>query len=380
MSTLATSLYIHMPWCVKKCPYCDFNSHQQPRQWEPEQYIDALLLDLDQELAARPVNEITSIFIGGGTPSLFHAEHYARLFKPIRERLVGQREIEITLEANPGTVEHDLFSAYREIGINRISLGVQSFDETVLKRLGRIHAPQDVTVAVAQLHEAGFKCFNLDIMHGLPGQTPAMALKDLQCAIACQPSHISWYQLTIEPNTLFAAKPPQLPDESVLEAIETQGFAYLAQQGFERYEISAFARLGHQCQHNMNYWGFGDYIGIGAGAHGKWTCPKTHRVQRVLKYKHPRIYLNAADKVQLCEPITPEDLSGEFMLNVCRLLNGFTAASFRAATGLAIEKIAPQLAQAQHRGLLQYRQGHYQPTPLGMMFHNDLVALFLTGD
>lgn len=369
-----------MPWCVKKCPYCDFNSHQLPTQWAPDQYIDALLLDLEAELVARPVAQISSIFIGGGTPSLFSAQHYARLFKVIRERLINAPEIEITLEANPGAVEHDLFSAYRDVGINRISLGVQSFDEVLLQRLGRIHGRQDIEAAVNQLHAAGFTRFNLDIMHGLPDQTAAMALEDLRCAVACQPSHISWYQLTLEPNTLFAAKPPQLPDEAVLESIEDQGFAYLAQQGFARYEVSAFSRSGHQCQHNINYWQFGDYIGIGAGAHGKWTCPQTQQVFRTLKHKHPRTYLNAADKVQLCEPIEPAALPGEFMLNACRLLQGFTVTDFVTTTGQPIENIAPQLFEAQRKGLLECCQDRYQPTSLGMAFHNDLVGLFLTGD
>ena len=377
---ITTSLYIHMPWCVKKCPYCDFNSHQQPANWEPDAYLDALLLDLDQELAVRPVSHIASIFIGGGTPSLFHAKHYARLLSVVRERLIGEHDIEITLEANPGAIEHDLFSAYREVGINRISLGVQSFDDVLLQRLGRIHGQQDIEAAVAQLHRAGFERFNLDIMHGLPEQTVAMAMDDLQRAVACQPSHISWYQLTIEPNTLFAVKPPRLPSEIVLESIEDQGFDYLAQQGYERYEVSAFAQPGYQCQHNLNYWGFGDYIGIGAGAHGKWTCPVTNKIQRVLKHKHPRTYLKAIDKTQVCEQIMPDAVPGEFMLNACRLLQGFTERDFVTTTGMPVNVVNTQLAQAQQKGLLQYQKGRYQPTSLGMAFHNDLVALFLAGN
>jgi len=377
---ITTTLYIHMPWCVKKCPYCDFNAHQQPTQWEPDRYIDALLIDLDQELEVRPVAQITSIFIGGGTPSLFRAEHYARLLKVVGERLIGDQEIEITIEANPGMIEHDLFSDYRDVGINRISLGVQSFNEVLLKRLGRIHGRHEVEAAVAQLHQADFVSVNLDIMHGLPGQTPEMALDDLKRAVACQPTHLSWYQLTIEPNTLFAVKAPQLPDETTLDTIETQGFAYLAKHGFERYEISAFARAGYQCQHNLNYWTFGDYIGIGAGAHGKWTCGKTHKVQRVLKHKHPRTYLSSTDKVQMCKQMTPEVLPGEFMLNACRLLQGFNAADFATTTGQAIETVTRQLSYAQHKGLLAYQAGYYRPTPLGISFNNDLVSSLLLSD
>ena len=285
------ALYIHIPWCARKCPYCDFNSHEARGPVPERAYVDALLADLEQDLPRVWGRRLESVFIGGGTPSLFSAEALERLLSGLRARLPLRPDTEITLEANPGTVERGRFAEFREAGINRLSIGVQSFDDEQLRRLGRIHDRRDAFAAAEAAHAAGLDNFNLDLMFGLPGQTVAQGLADIANAIALQPAHVSYYQLTIEPNTLFHQSPPTLPDDEMIDAIQQRAQVELARQGYERYEVSAFARENRRCRHNLNYWEFGDYLGIGAGAHGKLTDPASGQIHRLWKLKHPRDYL-----------------------------------------------------------------------------------------
>lgn len=366
-----TSIYIHIPWCVKKCPYCDFNSHAKRGDLPEIDYIDALIQDFDEECARFDLQPVKTIFIGGGTPSLFHADELKRLLSHIHMKLTFTGDIEITLEANPGTIERGRFTEYFAIGINRISLGVQSFNDQHLQKLGRIHSADDAVRAVAEIKAAGFKTFNIDLMHGLPNQTPDEALADLQKALTLNPPHLSWYQLTIEPNTLFYAKPPKLPNEEALFQIEEQGKAFLAEQGLLQYEISAYATEGHQCRHNINYWQFGDYIAIGAGAHGKM-----HHT-RYSKYRHPKDYLNP-DKPFLSDErvLTEGDLPLEFMMNVLRLKEGVPAALFETATGLLITSIDSELTTLRQKQLLIDDETQLQTTPLGARFLDEVLQVF----
>lgn len=372
------SLYVHIPWCVRKCPYCDFNSHARRGALPEREYVDALLADLDSERIDAAGRPLQSIFIGGGTPSLFSAAAIERLLEGIAQRLNLASDCEITLEANPGTFEHDRFADYRSAGVNRVSLGIQSFDDGALKALGRIHCSTEA-IAAAEAARSLFAQLNLDLMHGLPGQTPAAALADLEQAIQLQPDHLSWYQLTIEPNTEFHARPPQLPLDEDLWAIQEQGQAHIAQAGYAQYEVSAYARPGHQARHNLNYWRFGDYLGIGAGAHGKLSRPKEGRLQLVRRHKirQPAAYMDPQRRLGGETVIGADELPFEFMLNALRLVEGVETELFQQRTGLPLSRIEPMLAQARRRGLLDERNDRILPTPQGQLFLNDLLELFL---
>lgn len=377
------ALYVHIPWCVRKCPYCDFNSHQRPADatLPEDQYVEALLSDLDLDLRRIRERPLTSVFIGGGTPSLFDPRALQTLLEGVRSRIACAPDLEVTLEANPGTIEHGQFAAYREAGINRVSLGVQSFSATHLKALGRIHSPDDVVRAVDELRAAGIGNFNLDLMYGLPAQTPAEAVADVQTALAQSPAHLSLYQLTLEPGTVFHHRPPaKLPDEEGSWEMQTACQSVLGAKGFEQYEVSAYALPGFRCRHNLNYWKFGDYIGIGAGAHGKLTDLESATVRRTVRLKQPATYLksNATDRLQESHTASPTDLPFEFMLNALRLREGFTLREFEAHTGLEANRLAAKLTEASERQLLETDgAGAWRPSPLGWRFLNDLQGLFL---
>jgi putative oxygen-independent coproporphyrinogen III oxidase len=377
------ALYIHVPWCVKKCPYCDFNSHQAPEGLLPEEsYVQALVGDLEHDLAFVADRNLQSIFIGGGTPSLFSPRVIGDLLRQIAARIDCAPDMEVTLEANPGTIEHGRFAGYREAGINRVSLGVQSFDAGHLKRLGRIHSPDDVYRAVVELGGAGISNFNLDLMYALPEQSLGQAVSDVSTAIDLGPAHLSHYQLTLEPGTVFHHRPPAaMPDPEVAWEMQTASQALLEQGGFEQYEVSAYASRESRCRHNLNYWQFGDYLGIGAGAHGKLTDVATGRIFRTTRHKQPRAYLNtiaAAERLEEVRTVSPDDLPFEFMLNALRLREGFSMEVFEARTGLAGPILLQTLRIAESRGLLDFSQaGYWLPSELGWRFLNDLQELFL---
>ncbi len=370
------SLYVHVPWCVRKCPYCDFNSHEQRGDLPEHAYVDALLQDLEEQLPRVWGRRLESIFIGGGTPSLFSPEAIDELLSGLRARLPWRPDLEVTLEANPGTAERGYFRGYREAGINRLSLGIQSFDPELLRAIGRIHDDSDCHAAIEQAHRAGFDEINLDLMFGLPGQSMALGIADLKTAIAAEPSHVSWYQLTLEPNTLFASRPPALPADDLTDALFAQGQSVLEHAGYTRYEVSAYAGAGSECRHNRNYWEFGDYLGLGAGAHGKITDPGGQTVTRLLKPRHPLAYLREPRAVALTR-IAPESLPFEFMLNALRLTGGVRADLFPERTGLSLGKIQPMLARARARGLLDADPEILRPTEQGLRFLNDLLEMFL---
>jgi putative oxygen-independent coproporphyrinogen III oxidase len=370
------SLYVHLPWCVRKCPYCDFNSHEQRGDLPERAYVDALLLDLESQLPRVWGRRLESIFIGGGTPSLFSPEAVDELLSGLRARLPWRPDLEVTLEANPGTAERGFFRGYREAGVNRLSLGIQSFDPALLREIGRIHDDADAHAAIAQAQAAGFDEVNLDLMFGLPRQSLAQGLADLETAIAARPSHISWYQLTLEPNTLFATRPPVLPADEIVDELFAQGQCVLEHAGYTRYEISAYAGAGSECRHNRNYWEFGDYLGLGAGAHGKVTDVAGQTVTRLLKPRHPETYLRDPRAVSLT-PIEPRSLPFEFMLNALRLTAGVPAELFPERTGLALEGISPVLARARARGLLDVDRAFLRATEPGLRFLNDLLEMFL---
>ncbi|MBN3068301.1 radical SAM family heme chaperone HemW [Pectobacterium brasiliense] len=369
------SLYIHIPWCVQKCPYCDFNSHALKGDVPHQEYVDHLLADLDADLPLASGRELHSIFIGGGTPSLLSAEAMQALLDGVRARIPLTPDAEITMEANPGTVEADRFSGYQKAGINRISIGVQSFDPQKLTRLGRIHGPDEAKRAAHLAAGLGLRSFNLDLMHGLPDQSLDEALDDLRQAIALNPPHLSWYQLTIEPNTLFSSRPPTLPDDDALWDIYEQGHALLSAAGYQQYETSAYAKPGYQCQHNLNYWRFGDYLGIGCGAHGKLTF-SDGRILRTVKVRHPRGYMQGTylDKQH---DVANDDRPFEFFMNRFRLLEAAPRADFTAYTGLEEHSIRPQLDQALAQGYLTETATHWQITEHGKLFLNSLLELFL---
>lgn len=375
-NTPPLSLYIHIPWCVRKCPYCDFNSHQVTERLDEKAYINALLADLEHDLPLVAGREISSVFIGGGTPSLFSAEAVGLLLNGIRSRTPCQSGMEVTLEANPGTLESGRYAGYRDAGVNRLSIGVQSFSADALTRLGRIHGPDEVVRAVASARSAGFDNFNIDLMFGLPGATPEQALDDMQSAISLRPSHISYYQLTLEPNTLFHHHPPPLPPEDDLWQIQSQGHAALAAAGYGQYEVSAFALPGRQCRHNLNYWRFGDYIGIGAGAHGKLTR-ESGQVERRWRLRSPEDYLAHAESpgvVAGSRVLDEQDLMLEFLMNALRLTEGFSSALFSDRTGLPERRLLELLEDAVDRGLIEPIVGYVRPTPLGGRFLDDLLA------
>ncbi|RTE67179.1 radical SAM family heme chaperone HemW [Amphritea opalescens] len=371
------SLYIHIPWCVRKCPYCDFNSHAVTGEIPQQRYIDALLRDLEQELPGVQGREIETIFIGGGTPSLFDAAGIQQILTGITDRTPLSANAEITMEANPGTFEQERFAGFRAAGVNRLSIGVQSFDSARLQQLGRIHNGQDAIHAASKAREIGFDNFNLDLMHGLPEQTPQAALADLQQAIDLQPTHLSWYQLTIEPNTEFFSKPPNLPEDEALWAIQEQGQALLQQHGYHQYEISAYSQPGRQSRHNLNYWQFGDYLGIGAGAHGKVSWPAQNRISRRWKQRQPKAYMNALNPISGEQDISLQERPFEFMMNALRLTEGVEAKLFSQYTGLALTSIEPLLQQARDQGLLLKDVNRLAPSPQGRLFLNDLLTLFL---
>jgi putative oxygen-independent coproporphyrinogen III oxidase len=375
------SLYVHLPWCVRKCPYCDFNSHEARGPLPFEAYVDALLADLDQDLPLVWGRTVHTVFFGGGTPSLFPADAIDRFLQQASARLRFAPDAEITLETNPGTAEHGRFGDYRRAGVNRISFGIQSFDDGCLQRLGRIHDGAQAEAAVKLAQDAGIDNLNLDLMYALPGQSLAMAGADVERAVALQPAHLSHYQLTLEPNTVFAARPPAgLPDEDLAWDMQEHCQAALAAAGYAQYEVSAYARPGRQCAHNLNYWRFGDYLGVGAGAHGKLTLGSEQAILRRWKLKHPAAWLAAAGSAAAIggeERIAPQHRPFEFMLNALRLVDGFTGALFAARTGLPLEAIAGTLADAQTRGWLQREADRWWPTALGMRFGNDLIASFL---
>ena len=373
------SLYVHLPWCVKKCPYCDFNSHGLKGAVPENAYVDALLRDLDQDLPRVTGREIQTVFFGGGTPSLFSAESIGRFLESVRARIPLAADAEITLEANPGTVERGRFAAYREAGITRLSIGIQSFDPKKLEVLGRIHSVQEVFDAVEEAHAASLPNFNLDLMYGLPRQSVEEAEADVQQAMLLMPTHISHYQLTLEPNTLFAAHPPLLPEDELIWAMQQRCQELLAAKGYEQYEVSAYAQPGRRARHNLNYWRFGDYLGIGAGAHGKLT-DAAGRVTRLWKLKHPEAYLESAGTPKSLggvNEVTSADLAFEFMLNRLRLVDAFSAADFGAATGLPVEHIRPAVERALELGLLEPVAGGWQVTTRGQNYLNDLQSLFL---
>ncbi|OZS43394.1 radical SAM family heme chaperone HemW [Photobacterium sanguinicancri] len=378
------SLYVHIPWCVQKCPYCDFNSHALKADIPELDYIDALLDDLDIDLAAYQLDDrarpLHSIFIGGGTPSLISPPEIGRLIAGIQARIPFSDDIEITMEANPGTVEAGRFDAYRQVGVNRISIGVQSFQDDKLTRLGRIHGSDEAKKAALLATNAGLNSFNLDLMHGLPDQSLDDAMSDLQQAIAQNPPHLSWYQLTIEPNTLFYSKPPTLPDDDNLWDIFEQGHQLLSEAGYVQYEISGYSKPGYQCRHNLNYWRFGDYLGIGCGSHGKVSFADG-RIVRTVKVKHPRGYLNPAKPyLDQTTEVTIEDRPFEFFMNRFRLLEACPKQDFIDRTGLPLSTIAPTMDWAIEQNFLQDQGEQWQITEHGKLFLNDLLAAFVAED
>jgi oxygen-independent coproporphyrinogen-3 oxidase len=371
------SLYVHLPWCARKCPYCDFNSHEQRGELPEEEYVAALLADLDTAIPGAQGRAVRTIFIGGGTPSLLSVKAIARLLEGVKRRLPLAPDAEITLEANPGSAEADKFRGFRDAGVNRLSLGVQSFDPRHLRSLGRIHDDSEARRAI-DLALASFSRVNLDLMYALPGQSAAEAVSDVEHATASGVAHLSFYHLTIEPNTAFFSRPPVLPDEDACISIEEAIHARMASAGFSRYEISAWAKPGEECRHNLNYWRFGDYLGIGAGAHAKISYPD--RIVREMRTRAPADYLRRAgqgDAVTERRELSTADATFEFMMNALRLTEGFSEKLFTERTGRPLSAAEPGLSQAVERGLLIRNRGEIRPTALGLRFLNDLVALFL---
>jgi putative oxygen-independent coproporphyrinogen III oxidase len=378
LQPLSTSLYIHTPWCIKKCPYCDFNSHQSQGILPERAYVDQLLLDFSHDLAKHPRQSLKSIFIGGGTPSLLSPEAYAHLFDGLKALIELPDEMEITLEANPGTLDIGRFKAYRELGINRLSIGIQSFQDHHLKALGRIHDATTARAAVEAAQDIGFHHINIDLMYALPNQTLKEACQDLEIGIALQPHHLSWYELTIEPNTVFYKRPPSLPQEDLAIQIEEAGQLLLAKNAYERYEISAYARDGAKCQHNLNYWMFGDYFGIGAGAHSKLTL-EPGLIERSVKWKMPQRYLSAMNDFSAQTQVInhPADLHFEFFLNAARLLATIPLAWFEAVTGSSRQDIMPTLQKLADLGLIHLDETQWRLSKKGVKYSNEVVNHFL---
>jgi len=374
------SLYIHLPWCVQKCPYCDFNSHKAGDAAPKERYIKALLSDLVGESGRADARPVETVFMGGGTPSLFTPSEIRDLLKGVKALFPLAENAEVTMEANPGTVECGSPAGYRDAGVNRLSIGAQSFDDELLSKLGRIHSSADITRAVREAQDGGFGNINIDLMHGLPDQTVEMALADLRSAIELEPAHISWYQLTLEPNTVFYARPPaNLPDDDLAFEIQDRGQALLAEYGYDQYEVSAYARNRQRCQHNLNYWLFGDYLAAGAGAHGKLTTATgVHRYQ---KPANPLQYMISQEAPATDTEVTAlgqADLVLEFMLNALRLNDGFAEDVFVARTGLSLSQLEQAAAEARRKGLLERNvEGIWKPTDLGKRFLNDLQSEFI---
>lgn len=371
------SLYVHIPWCISKCPYCDFNSHAYGEWVDEKGYVQALLMDLEQDLALLPRRTVETVFFGGGTPSLFDADVMVMLLQGISDRVAIADDAEITLEANPGAADAAKFEVLAGAGVNRLSIGVQSFDDGMLQALGRVHSSREASQAYGQARAAGFTNINLDLMFGLPRQTPEQAMRDLETAIYLRPEHISWYQLTIEPNTLFHHSPPEIPDDELLWEIQQQGQQKLQDAGYMQYEVSAYALQGKSCRHNRNYWSFGDYLGVGAGAHGKLTTD--NEVLRTWKIRGPAAYQSTAvegGEVRKQKRLGNEDLRVEFMLNALRLNDGVEMELFRQRTGLPPDAIAESRRLSIQRGLLCDTPRRLQATELGRRFLNDLVGMF----
>lgn len=374
------SLYVHIPWCVRKCPYCDFNSHQAKGALPEEAYVAVLLRELAQHLGWVRDRSLVSVFFGGGTPSLFSGQAIEQILSGVSRHIKFDENIEITLEANPGTIDQARFHEFRSAGINRLSLGIQSLQDDKLKALGRIHDRANAMRAIELAKAAGFDNFNLDLMFGLPGQSVADALQDLECALDFQPAHLSWYQLTIEPNTMFHHRPPALPQDETIWDMQTAGQALLDSRGFRQYEVSAYALPGRQCRHNLNYWEFGDYLGIGAGAHSKLTDPETGTVHRFAQVKNPRDYLQLKPDSGMAKNtsvIAEKDVVLEFMLNALRLTEGIPADLFTVRTGIPLQRVHALLDAAKARGLLLDDESRIIPSDLGRKFLNDLTAMFL---
>ena len=372
------SLYIHIPWCIKKCPYCDFNSHAVKADTPEAAYIDALLTDLAEDIQryaiTRPIN---SIFIGGGTPSLFSPESINRLLRGIEQQLTLKPDIEITLEANPGTFESHKFAEFRALGINRLSIGIQSFNDVLLTSLGRVHSSREAIMAAEIAQQSGFDNFNLDLMFGLPGAGPDDSQTDVATAISLKPTHISFYQLTLEPNTYFHKFPPQLPNDELIFDTQKRGQQLLADHGYGQYEVSAYSQLGLQCKHNVNYWQFGDYLGIGAGAHGKITQTLPQAIIRTVKPKSPEQYLQDTHKLSGATAIPVAELPLEFIMNQLRLKQGFTAENYFASTGLSIATLEPALSESLQQGLLINQNGRYFCSAQGWNFMDNILEKFM---
>jgi oxygen-independent coproporphyrinogen-3 oxidase len=372
------SLYIHIPWCIKKCPYCDFNSHEITESVREKEYLAALIEDFEADAVHLQGREIQTVFIGGGTPSLLPARFYDDLFAAMRKIATFADNVECTLEANPGTNEAHRFSDYRSAGINRLSIGVQSFDNSSLSKLGRVHDADQARTAIDTCSGAGFDSFNLDLMYGLPSQDSDAAIKDLEIALSFSPSHLSWYQLTIEANTAFYSRPPVLPLEDSIMTMQKNGLALLESKGLKRYEVSAYSTAGNESRHNLNYWRFGDYIGIGAGAHGKITYPKQNRIVRTTKFKQPDTYLKqeqsrCAQKKQIDDC----DYSIEFMMNALRLSKGFDEDLFERRTGNSFSEIAKKIRYLSSQGWLSHQAKQIIPTAKGQLFLDSLLQEFL---
>lgn len=375
-ATPPLSLYIHIPWCARKCPYCDFNSHEVRDDLPEAAYISALLADLEQDLPLAWGRIVESVFIGGGTPSLLSPGAIEQLLDGVRARLPLKPAAEITLEANPGTVDRERFAGFRAAGVNRLSLGIQSFDPVMLERIGRIHDGQEAHAAIDAARSAGFGNLNLDLMFGLPGQDTNGALTDLQTAVSHKPEHLSWYELTIEPNTWFYRHPPQRADDDELWAMQQQGNGLLQAAGFARYEVSAWSHPDRQCRHNRNYWEFGDYLGIGAGAHNKLTDAATQTVTRRSKIRHPRKFLEQAgteQRIDTARILSADDVIFEYAMNALRLDDGFTAAKFSAATGLPYRRMEPAVTAAIEQGLLVTDEDCIHTTPRGQRYLDELL-------
>jgi putative oxygen-independent coproporphyrinogen III oxidase len=380
MSRLVTpplSLYVHFPWCVRKCPYCDFNSHTLHGELQEDRYLDALERDIESQSTDVAGRDIISVFLGGGTPSLFSPAAIARVLAATRRHLTVAADVEVTMEANPGTVERGRFAEYRAAGVNRVSLGAQSFDAQRLVTLGRIHSPDETRRAAEELHAAGLENFNLDLMYALPGQDVSAALSDVESAIALAPTHLSHYQLTLEAGTVFAAQPPELPsDDDAAEMLTVCG-ERVAAAGFAQYEVSGYAQAGRQCRHNLNYWTFGDYLGVGAGAHGKLTFPASGSIVRTVQAREPRRYLAGGPATLSRKNVPGADLAFEFMLNALRLVDGFAIETFVQRTGHEWDEIAPRVKNLVSRGLLRVEGSRLVTTLVGLRFLNELLLSFL---
>jgi putative oxygen-independent coproporphyrinogen III oxidase len=371
------ALYVHFPWCVRKCPYCDFNSYTLQGELAAEPYVTRLERDLEAQAPEVAGREVLSVFFGGGTPSLFSPDSIARVLAAARRHLAVALDAEVTLEANPGAIERGAFGEYRAAGVTRVSLGAQSFAPEALAALGRIHTPAETRRAAEELHAAGLTNFNLDLMYALPGQVRAGALRDVEEALALAPAHLSHYQLTLEPGTVFAAQPPRLPDEDEAAAMLEDCAARLAAGGFSQYEVSAYAQPGRQCRHNLNYWRFGDYLGVGAGAHGKLTFPERGAIARTVQPREPRRYLAAAPDELTRRTVPKAELPFEFMLNALRLTAGFALREFRERTGLEQRAIDAPLSALLDRGLLVRTTEGFRASELGLRFLNDLLVEFM---